>query len=379
MGATIAGLLILGVFFTAALMLFRTTLFGNVIVDNAMKESTQIEGARARTTISIISTTADNVTGTLKVEVKNTGSTSVPNLSTGDVIVQFPEGNNNPQRLTYTESSLLSPGEWTATMTTTSDKHEPGIFNPGEVVTVSAVLSETGDATGTVTVSTPNGITDSASFRLTPSGFLVVDQDDELVYKYTATGTPDGSFALNGPQDAEGITTDGSSIWVVDDDDDRVYQYDMSGTSLGSFDLHNDNSRPRGIATDGSSIWVVDSQDDEVYKYDTSGTSLGSFNLISDNGNPDGVTTDGSSIWVVDRNDDQVYKYHPWGGGTALARFSLPAANDDFRGIATAGASIWVVERDDDIVYQYSMSGASLGSFALDNANGDPRGIAAIP
>ena len=317
MGATIAGLLIMAVFFTGALMLFRTTLFGNVIVDNAMKESTQIEGARARTTISIISTTADNVTGTLKVEVKNTGSTSVPNLSTGDVIVQFPGGNNNPQRLTYTESSLLSPGQWTATMTATSDKHEPGIFNPGEVVTINAILLETGDATGTVTIGTPNGITDSASFLLTPSGFLVVDRNDELVYKYTATGTPDGSFALNGPGNAKGITTDGSTIWVVNDGDNRVYQYDMSGTSLSSFDLHNNNSSPRGIATDGSSIWVVDSQDDEVYKYDTSGTSLGKFSLLVDNKDPDGITTDGSAIWVVDSNDDEVYKYRLWGGGTA--------------------------------------------------------------
>ena len=44
MGPAVAGLLILGVFFTAGMMMFRSAEFGNVLVATSTKESTSLSG-----------------------------------------------------------------------------------------------------------------------------------------------------------------------------------------------------------------------------------------------------------------------------------------------------------------------------------------------
>ena len=145
-------------------MIFRTTLFGNVITDSAMKQATQLAGERARTIISIQATTGDNDPVTLTVELKNTGATSITDFEDMDVVVQYPGGSGLPQRLTYTESSSAASGQWNQSLTSTSDKFEPGLFNPGETMIIEAKPSTTEDETGRVTVATPNGVTDNACF-----------------------------------------------------------------------------------------------------------------------------------------------------------------------------------------------------------------------
>ena len=149
MGPAIAGLLILGILFTGALMLFRTTLFGDVLISNAMKDASQLSAERARTIISINDTTGD--TATLTVEVMNAGSTTIHPLrlslvdySIMDIIVQFPGLDTTPRRLAYTESSPPGSGEWTKSLISTSDKFEPGIFNPGETMIITAKLPDRG-------------------------------------------------------------------------------------------------------------------------------------------------------------------------------------------------------------------------------------------
>ena len=76
----------------------------------------------------------------------------------------------------------------------------------------------------------------------TPSGFLVVDQTDDNVYRYDSSGGLLSTFSLassNG--DTKGITTDGTTVWVIDSRDDDVYTYDLAGTSTGTFALSNQN------------------------------------------------------------------------------------------------------------------------------------------
>ena len=138
MAATIAGALILAVFFTGTLMMSRSILFGNLVISNSSKESIRLSGERARTEIGITSTTPGSLCE-LTVDVGNTGATSVVDPSMMDVIVQFASGNNLPQRLTYNPSGVPNIGEWAAT--SISGQFEPGIFNPGETMTIDAKLS----------------------------------------------------------------------------------------------------------------------------------------------------------------------------------------------------------------------------------------------
>ena len=202
-------------------------------------------------------------------------------------------------------------------------------------------------------------------------GFLVVDKDDEKVYKYDSSGAASGSFDLTSVNsDPRGITTDGSSVWVVDKDDDKVYRYDISGTSLDNFDLVSANNDPRGITTNGTAIWVVDKSDREVYAYDTSGTSTGGFDLDPTNSDARGITTDAASFWVVDENDRKVYVYDA--SGNDLGDFPLRKLNEDAQGITTNGSRIWAVDTkdtdddgssdDDDggTIYVYDIDGALL-------------------
>ena len=91
--------------------------------------------------------------------LEHRGDQGVGHLEKMDVIVQFGAGNNAAQRLAYASSGPPSVGQWTDTAL--SGGFEPGIFNPGESLTIDgkALLIEPG--TGAITVGTPNGVTDS--------------------------------------------------------------------------------------------------------------------------------------------------------------------------------------------------------------------------
>jgi len=109
--------------------------------------------------------------------------------------------------------------------------------------------------------------------------------------------------------DPTGITTDGGSIWVTNDADDKVYVYDTSGTPTGSWTLDgtaNDNDDPAGITVQGDDLWVLDDDDDRIYKYVDGATRTSgdyapdsSFALHENNTNPLGLATDG----MGDRRD----------------------------------------------------------------------------
>ena len=77
--------------------------------------------------------------------------------------------------------------------------------------------------------------------RITPS------LQHALVYKYTSSGSPNGSFALTAANaDPAGITTDGTNLWVLDLADAIAYKYHMAGLSVGSFSLNAANASPGG-------------------------------------------------------------------------------------------------------------------------------------
>ena len=162
MGAAVAGLLILGVFFTGQAMMSRATIHGNLLVAIATKEAVRFSGERSRTVIAINGTNTDGFCN-LTVDVDNTGAVAIKDIPIMDVVVQFPGGSTAPQRLVYVVSGPLATGEWTTN--SISGQFEPTIFNPGETMQISGkLLLAIPESAGMVTVGTPNGVIDAASF-----------------------------------------------------------------------------------------------------------------------------------------------------------------------------------------------------------------------
>src|SRR4029077_21168473 len=88
-----------------------------------------------------------------------------------------------------------------------------------------------------------------------------------------------------------------------------------------------------------------------------------------------------------DSYSDKVYKYtgaasRLSGGQNAASSFSLASGrNGDSnpQDIVTDGTSFWVVDGTTLKVFKYTLSGSSLGSWAIDPANTHPTGITINP
>jgi len=140
----------------------RSTIHGNMLMALATKEAIRLSGERSRTAIAITGATTDGVCN-LTVDVDNTGAVAIKDIPIMDVVVQYPGGTSAPQNLVYVDAGPLSVGEWTPD--SISGQFDPGIFNPGETMQISGKLTlSASESTGTVTVGTPNGVIDAASF-----------------------------------------------------------------------------------------------------------------------------------------------------------------------------------------------------------------------
>ncbi len=173
MGVSAAGLLILAVFLTGTLTMFRAELLGNLLISNAAREASRLAGDRVRTEISLKGATISTGGGscTLTLTGDNTGATSIVDFPSMDFIILFPEGMNMPQQLIYsTGGSPVSTGGWVKGLGSVlnPDLYQPGILNPAETIVATAklYLPMPGDTSATVVLGAPNGITDSLSFGL---------------------------------------------------------------------------------------------------------------------------------------------------------------------------------------------------------------------
>ena len=156
-------MLIIGVLLVAVMLMSRTFIVSNTVLGTAMREAAELSGERARTVINI-----ENATSTgdgLTVELSNTGSTSVSDYEHMDFIVRYQGSGTQIKRLTYT-SSALGDDEWT-NGTTTPDTYQPGIWDPGETITLEASLDPAHDTSTpwTLHVATPNGVTAVGSYE----------------------------------------------------------------------------------------------------------------------------------------------------------------------------------------------------------------------
>ena len=154
METSIGGMLIIGVLLAAVMLMSRAFIVSNTVLGTAMREAAEVSGERARTVINIENATSTG--GGLTVELNNTGSTSVSDYEHMDFIVKYqenPSGDWQIKRLTYID-------EWT-NGTPTPDTYQPGIWDPGEIITLEAQISPPHDTSTpwTIHVATPNGVT----------------------------------------------------------------------------------------------------------------------------------------------------------------------------------------------------------------------------
>lgn len=242
----------------------------------------------------------------------------------------------------------------------------------------------------------------------TPEFQVLNDATTNLAYRYSETGTPQGSFTLTAanaaPRGAASAVTL-ERTWVLDANR-NVYVYDsVSGGLLGSWGAGTlaSNAQPEGIATNGTDIWIVDNRSDKVFYYAGAANlplnpqappatiaATSSFSLVSSppstvNTNPKDIVSDGASLWVVDDGSkaDKVFKYSV--AGNYVGNWTIDSANKSPTGIALDPANIgnmWIADSGTDRVYQYagvtarnSGTQAAASSFPLASGNSNPQGL----
>ena len=114
METSLAGILKLGVFLVAVVLLSEAIVVSNTVMGDAVKDAAELAGERARTMTSLETTTS--AASSLTVDVSNTGSTSISKYEHMDLIVEYEQTNGDMvyDRLTYVSSG---PGnnQWTDT------------------------------------------------------------------------------------------------------------------------------------------------------------------------------------------------------------------------------------------------------------------------
>tara|TARA_B100000749_G_C18423839_1_gene464693 strand:- start:1219 stop:1746 length:528 start_codon:yes stop_codon:yes gene_type:complete len=163
MGISLAALLVMSVFFTGVLMMYRTTLFGNVVVSNAVDASVEQALEKSKTYIGIDDVSASPSDAcVIQVTVGNRGAIAIHDFDSMDVIVHY-QGATAPVRLEYMpgNQNALTGDDWTMTIDGTKFPFEPSIFNPGEDAMIH----------GRLTLASPDSI--SAIALGTASGYVL--------------------------------------------------------------------------------------------------------------------------------------------------------------------------------------------------------------
>ncbi len=232
--------------------------------------------------------------------------------------------------------------------------------------------------------------------------FFVVDIGSDDAYKYSASGTAVGDFALQaGNTDPRDIASnaDGSRLWVLDKDK-NVNVYTADGTAVGLWKADGLGSEPEGITLDGGDLWMAD-RGRKIYWYENAASNAAGTDspekvfTPSMSGNLKGIVTDGTYLWAVtEGGTDYVYRFEivrdGSGNPTGLSAsgvWQLATANAKPTGITLdptgQSDSLWVVDESSDTVYEYggartltTGTGTVTATFKLAAGNTSPQGIA---
>jgi hypothetical protein len=153
-----------------------STQHSQTVLALATAESARLAGDRAHTAVSVRAAWA--IQSDLTLEVLSTGGVSIADFERMDLFVDYtgivqrgtwPTPTTTERvavRLQYT-SGVPVAGEWRVAGLAPDLLH-PGIWNPGETLTIEAVLPRAGleGTLGSAVLSTPNGVTASGYFTI---------------------------------------------------------------------------------------------------------------------------------------------------------------------------------------------------------------------
>jgi hypothetical protein len=283
-------------------------------------------------------------------------------------------------------------------------------FAPSSQATFTVALDSASTGAVSVNYATANGTAVAGTDYTQTSGTLtfpagVTSETVSVPVTTVATGGPTKTFTLNlsgasGATISRGQATGSilnrqTKFFVVDSGTPRTYEYGSGGTSeeitSPVLTFGGTDTAPRGVATTaaGTTVWVVDANK-TVYVYDNHGVLEGSWSAggLSSSATLTGIATNGTDIWLVDSYTDKVYKYtgaagRLSGSQNAASSFSLSvhghSGNGNPQDLVTDGTSFWVVDGTAHMVFKYTLSGSSLGSWAIDPADAHPTGITVNP
>ena len=166
METSLGGMLIMGVMLAAIVLMSRSIIVADLATGTAIKEAAELSGERARTELTLMS--FPSIGSDLYADVKNSGSTSIAKLERIDYIIHYTQTNDNLKiiRLAY-DTANPAAGEWEPTAIT-PDSFNPGIWDPGETLTLEGHISPPpkSGTTGWVWVSSPNGVVATGTFTV---------------------------------------------------------------------------------------------------------------------------------------------------------------------------------------------------------------------
>ena len=112
MGTSLAALLIMAVFFTGVILMYRTTLAGNVAVSSAIREASNSAVDRARTNLRIVDLQTKQCN--VELEIHNVGTIAISDYDDMDVIVTMDTFQEELQarRFQYSDGAALIPNSW---------------------------------------------------------------------------------------------------------------------------------------------------------------------------------------------------------------------------------------------------------------------------
>ena len=161
------GIMVITIFLLASALMFGTFLTASATQGDSLKDLATVNTAQAGDQLDITSAVVDSPdTGDLTVTVDNTGSSSTPDFSRMDVILEYTDTSNNAV-VTYLDHSTSAPGnnEWTIPGSGISpDTFNPNMWDPDEVITIDILVSPAvkSSTAALVAVVTPWGISDTS-------------------------------------------------------------------------------------------------------------------------------------------------------------------------------------------------------------------------
>ena len=165
MDTALSGLIIIMILLLAVITLSYSFLSTQEAVVDSWQEMEERMEERVRTDLLPIGAVPSSGGAYVYVTLRNEGSTKLTDFDQWDVIVQYDStGDGNCDVVDW----FSYYGEWSEDI---GDIFEPGIFNPGELMTITIGVSPEVTLTTTnnrVIIATPNGITARTVFTCCP-------------------------------------------------------------------------------------------------------------------------------------------------------------------------------------------------------------------